>query len=161
MEVDSTSKKEDEAKDQPPPPDPVGEMRTELKAALSEKGIKEAQRKARLKAKKLARQKSKADNTGVLEGDKAGTGEEDFEQLNRNGGCTGFFPGSFSKQSEITHPLRELVLIFAANGSYFHNAEAEERRVAFWNLKRHSQRFTRPQCFDQGQALTNDGLRLH
>ena len=51
----------------------------ELKAALSEKGLRESKRKAERKGKKGAKEKSRADNTGVEGDDKVGTGEEDFE----------------------------------------------------------------------------------
>jgi len=51
----------------------------ELKAALSEKGLRESKRKAEQKGKKEAKEKSRADNTGVEGDDKVGTGEEDFE----------------------------------------------------------------------------------
>ena len=51
----------------------------ELKAALSEKGVKKAKAAAAAKAKKEAKEKSRSDNTGVEGNDVAGTGEEDFE----------------------------------------------------------------------------------
>ena len=51
----------------------------ELKAALSEKGVKAAQKALADKKKKEAKEKSRADNTGVEGDDKVGRGEEDFE----------------------------------------------------------------------------------